>query len=237
MFTCTLYYYAHFLICFNAVRKQPDFVIYQQQVLGGCDNCHFRQEPATAYPPDAYKAISLVFDRGHLVPNADFGSSTYIMGNVVPQVRLFNRGPWRILEKRLRDNYSGDHILKGCYYQDRNIAGIAIPEGCYWLVFDQGQVKEIGYIDQFTGETYETLPPGIGRSLELSLVRNFTGILPAFAEEPEPAILPPQSTPNVPPKTVPSLVPTSEIVLFSVVFVLVAIALLVHRRLTHEHAA
>ena len=159
--TCTLIAYAFFTICFDSVLRQPEYVSYVQEVHGGCQpKPTFRQDPPQAMKSDDYKAITgLGYDRGHLVPNADYGCSTYVMGNAVPQLSNFNRGVWRVIEEKIRKNYPGKIIKKGCKYVSRIVQGINIPEGCYWLVLDlNGTLIDNGYADQFTGEQSKELP-------------------------------------------------------------------------------
>jgi DNA/RNA endonuclease G (NUC1) len=157
---CKLIHYVYFSLCFDYSLRQAEYVEYIQQTKGGCSsNPTFKQEPEQAYSYDDYKPITSKYDHGHLVPNADYGCQTYIMGNVVAQLRGFNRGVWRVNEEYIRKTYPGKKIQKGCKYTGRNEAGINIPEGCYWLVFTlNGTLIENGYVDQFTGEKTKELP-------------------------------------------------------------------------------
>ena len=161
---CVLIAYTYFTICFDYAIKQPTYVVYKQKVLGGCDKVSvaffkFEQNPPNSYKHDDYKAITDIYDRGHLVPNADYGCSTYITGNIVPHTIRFNRGKWSILEKHIRDNYNNMTILKGCKYEGRIYKSFSIPEGCYWIVLDNNNnLIDNGYIDQFTYVTSKILP-------------------------------------------------------------------------------
>lgn len=159
---CTLISYLYFTICFDYLIKQPTYVVYKQEVKGGCsDSKTFRQDPPQAYNTNDYKIITDTYDRGHLVPNADYGCPTYITGNVVPQLINFNRGKWQVSEKYIRDNYANHIILKGCKYSGRTYKGFSIPEGCYWIVLDPNNNNKLinnGYIDQFDGTTSKELP-------------------------------------------------------------------------------
>ena len=215
MFACVLLHYAFFSICFNPTRRQSDFVLYKQETLGGCDpRPSFQQEPKGAFRHEDFSRITNKYDRGHLVPNADYGCSTFIMGNVVPQLINFNRGSrsqsaepiaspklsvprsqsalliaspklsvsWRVLEERLRKTYQGKSIMKGCLYKGRIESGIEIPEGCWWIVFDNNEIQEEGYLDQFSGEELAFLPASIKQSLNAYVQNNtdlyFSGLNP-----------------------------------------------------------
>jgi DNA/RNA endonuclease G (NUC1) len=58
------------------------------------------------------------YDRGHLTPNADIMSQplrscTFKYENAAPQASYFNRGLWKLLEDKIRDNYDEATIITG----------------------------------------------------------------------------------------------------------------------------
>jgi len=122
---------------------QPNYVYYISTKGGySCKECKFREDPYKVdiiVPKDYDKSN---FDRGHLVPNADFGYATFVMPNVVPMVPNFNRNAWAMSEEYIRDKYHGQLVYKGCDYSfDKYFISILnkkiyIPEGCYYVVFD-----------------------------------------------------------------------------------------------------
>ena len=84
--------YLFFLKAPNPQSTSDDYIARNQ---GGLYN-NFKPPPGQQY-----------LARGHLVPNADFGSDaeralTFIMTNVAPKWQLFNMGNWFALERAIR---------------------------------------------------------------------------------------------------------------------------------------
>ncbi|CAH3044356.1 unnamed protein product [Porites lobata] len=119
---------ASFAVCYNTQTLTPDFTGHIVQPHGGSgrgasgfesDVGQFGPNPQSTSddyltknqgglynnfkPPPSRRYLA----RGHLVPNADFGSDaeralTFIMTNVAPQWQLFNMGNWYALERAIR---------------------------------------------------------------------------------------------------------------------------------------
>lgn len=131
---------------------QANYVRYISTSGGnGCDCRYFKADP---YGIDTLKDKDYTntnYDRGHLVPNADFGYDTYIINNVVPMNADFNRGVWAKSEQYIRDNYASYIIFKGCDYDDQFIwtktnKKLYIPKGCYYVVLDSDYIlRDYGY--------------------------------------------------------------------------------------------
>lgn len=132
-----------YTINFNKTIMQPNYVYYISTEGGhSCEGCKFREDP--------YKIDILVskdynksnYDRGHLVPNADFGHDTFVMPNVVPMVPNFNRDAWAMSEEYIRKKYHGQLVYKGCDYSLNKYfisilkKKVYVPNGCYYVVFD-----------------------------------------------------------------------------------------------------
>ena len=133
-----------YIISFNTSIMQPNYVYYiNTNGKNGCPNCqYFRNDP--------YKIDMLIdkdyyyigYDRGHLVPNADYGYDTYIITNAVPMFPKFNQKIWYESEKYLRNKFHNKLIIKGCDYGYNNFIinslnhTLYIPIGCYYLVMD-----------------------------------------------------------------------------------------------------
>jgi DNA/RNA endonuclease G (NUC1) len=143
-----------YYIAFNQTTMQPIFVKYiQPYFTNSCTTCkHFKKDPYDIdqlshedYPETGY-------DRGHLVPSADYGADTYIITNAVPMLPRFNRGIWRLSEEMIRDKYKGRLIYKGCEYMDKTIVTgkgnvLYIPSGCTYVVFDSNDVDQISGLE------------------------------------------------------------------------------------------
>ncbi|MEM7102679.1 MAG: DNA/RNA non-specific endonuclease [Bacteroidota bacterium] len=110
----TIIEHPYFAISYVEEHEQSEWVFYEldiQRLKGKVDrNFNFRSDPAiqtgSAYHYD-YRGSG--YDRGHLVPAADMAASptavmtTFMMSNISPQARMFNRGIWRELEEQVRD--------------------------------------------------------------------------------------------------------------------------------------
>ena len=144
-------------IAFNTTIMQADYVVYIQPTISNrCDTCnYFKNDP---YGINTLKTADYKYtgyDRGHLVPNADYGSDTYIITNAVPMMPNFNRGSWKKSESDIRNKYKNKLIYKGCDYSHKYIKTINdrklyIPVGCYYIVFDSNditQTKQLKILD------------------------------------------------------------------------------------------
>lgn len=133
-----------YAIDFNMSIMQCNYVYYISTSGGNmCTKCkYFRKDPynINILRNDDYNNVG--YDRGHIVPNADYGYETYIISNVVPMNNIFNRNIWASSERDIRNKYSGHLVYKGCDYSyDKFIINslnhkLFIPIGCYYIVFD-----------------------------------------------------------------------------------------------------
>ena len=132
---------------FNKTIMQPNYVMYiQPNVSNRCSTCrYFKVDPINTLRQNDYTNSG--YDRGHLVPNADYGEATFIITNAVPMVPSFNRGVWKQSEKYIRDNYKRKLIYKGCEYSNKyvqtNKNKLYIPSGCYYVVFDSSDIMQM----------------------------------------------------------------------------------------------
>ncbi len=114
----------------NDTTKFADWVAYRltsYDVIGTLDlERKWRADPwlqktETLEPshPDDYKGASIKpfeYDRGHQAPLAAFKGSRYAsqanyLSNITPQKKELNRGPWRILEGKVRNLVKKGNIL------------------------------------------------------------------------------------------------------------------------------
>lgn len=139
-----------YIISFNQTIMQAKYVAYiQPSSPNSCKSCkYFRKDPydINVLRDDDY--IGTAYDRGHLVPNVDYGNDTYIISNVVPQIPKFNQQIWRQSEEMIRSTYKGKLILKGCDYSDKYVMTkrnnkLYIPLGCWYVVVDSNDMNQI----------------------------------------------------------------------------------------------
>lgn len=102
------------------------------------------------------------YDRGHLVPAADMAfseeamASTFLMSNISPQSRNFNKGIWRELEELTRDwakKNDALYVVTGPVLTEEPKAYIgenevAVPTAYFKVLLDynEPQIKGIGFI-------------------------------------------------------------------------------------------
>jgi DNA/RNA endonuclease G (NUC1) len=153
-----------YYIDFNKTIMQANYVVYiQPSVSNRCPSCrYFRVDP---YKIDTLKNNDYTnsgYDRGHLVPNADYGADTFIITNVVPMLSAFNRGSWKKSEKNIRDMYKRKLIYKGCDYSNKYVSTnknnkLYIPDGCFYVVFDSSNVRQTSGLKLLDYGYYENI--------------------------------------------------------------------------------
>jgi endonuclease G len=125
----------------------------QPFVTNSCTTCnYFRKDPYDINILRHEDYTNTGYDRGHLVPNADYGVDTYIITNAVPMIPKFNRGIWRVSEQAIREKYKGKLIYKGCEYSNNYIMTsrsnkLYIPAGCFYVVFDSNNINQISELE------------------------------------------------------------------------------------------
>lgn len=113
----------------NDTTKFADWVAYRltpQEVWGSLDlERRWRSDPWLADAEtletgaeDDYEGAfqDRDYDRGHLAPLATFAGSVYAsqtnyLSNIVPQKKGLNRGPWRILEEKVREQVEKGRVI------------------------------------------------------------------------------------------------------------------------------
>lgn len=161
-----------YLVNFNTDIMQANYVSYISTSGGNGGTAKtFRNDP---YGMDVLISADYTnsgYDRGHLVPNADYGDATYYMPNVVPMTPSFNRGTWLQAEQMIRSEYAGKLVVKGCKYSGNFIYSqlgkhLYIPQGCYYIVFDSsdidmrsGEILDYGYYEMLDGSQKEKRLP------------------------------------------------------------------------------
>lgn len=138
-----------YFVSFNSTTMQANYVKYiQPSITNPCKQCsYFKKDPYDIDDLRHEDYTNTGYDRGHLVPNADYGTDTYFISNAVPMVPAFNRGMWRISEQMIRDKYKGKLIYKGCEYSDKYLMSqrnkkLYIPTGCSYIVFNSSDINQ-----------------------------------------------------------------------------------------------
>ncbi len=81
-------------------------------------------DPALEATEQMYKGVSLPYNKGHQVPNADRRMSNAAnaqisyYSNMTPQIGTFNSGAWGTLEGKVRANVCADtlYVVTGCHF-------------------------------------------------------------------------------------------------------------------------
>jgi DNA/RNA endonuclease G (NUC1) len=141
-----------YFINFNKTIMQANYVWYISTSGGNrYPSCpSIRMDPYDINTLRTKDYTNTGYDRGHLVPNADYGYSTCIMSNVVPMIPKFNQGIWAKSERYIRDNFAGKLVYKGCDYDETYITTVTdkklyIPVGCYYAIFSDKTIMDYGY--------------------------------------------------------------------------------------------
>lgn len=154
-----------YMISFDQKIMQARWVAYiQPAVRNSCARCrYFRIDPYGINLLRDADYTNTKYDRGHLVPNADFGYDTYIISNVVPMNPIFNQKAWAASEIEIRNSYPGKLIIKGCDYTEQHITTpsgtvLYIPAGCYYSVFNSRDVNNLGNLELLDYGYFENIP-------------------------------------------------------------------------------
>lgn len=159
----TAYALAH-----NPRHKVPDWVAYhvtRQQLFTGKVRRSNDFRADTDLPPDQRAELSDYrgsgYDRGHMAPAAvmkwsrQVMSESFLLSNIAPQVGPgFNRGIWRMLEKRVRQwaKQRGElYVITGPAYlggRPKTLGnnGVAVPSHFYKIIFDPVRVEAIAFL-------------------------------------------------------------------------------------------
>ncbi len=112
------------------------------------------------------------YDRGHMIPNfamlEQYGQmaqlETYLMSNICPQTVALNRGIWKRLEAKIRDEISQDdtenkqvhsvYVITGPIFKknppDKLDSGVPIPEEFYKIIAFKkgyfGTIKAVSFV-------------------------------------------------------------------------------------------
>ncbi len=146
----------YYTLSYSEKHEQAEWVTYEMDVRRLVKNVergdNFRQDkdiPTGSASVDDYYGSG--YDRGHLVPAADmqFSSdamySSFLMSNVCPQERSFNRGIWRELEEQVRDwtrGYKHLYIVTGPVLTKRakarigEVNDVTVPAAFYKILLD-----------------------------------------------------------------------------------------------------
>jgi len=139
-----------YLLSFNQTIMQAEYVKYINPFVKSSDkSCNYlKKDPYDINVLRYTDYTNTGYDRGHLVPNIDYGNDTCIISNVVPQLSQFNKGSWKQNEIMIRNKYKGKLVFKGCEYSDKYVMTgqnnkLYIPVGCSYVVFDSENMDQV----------------------------------------------------------------------------------------------
>jgi DNA/RNA endonuclease G (NUC1) len=146
--------FTKFLIEYNYSYGQDNYVLYVSTSGGNNDTRRCSWTKSANYTTKDYTGT--FFQRGHLVPYADYGPCTCTLYNAVPMYPKFNDGIWKKYEDYVRKHYAGNLIIKGCKYNPSIFITtpthkiLYVPLGCYFIVTDLKELvsdKKFGIVD------------------------------------------------------------------------------------------
>lgn len=171
-------------INFNIEKTQPNYAYYLIGSGTGCNGCsqesqcrrssYIKKDPyGLKNDTDTYTPG---YDRGHLVPFAEYGCDTNIISNTAPMEISFNRGVWNQVEANLRILHPGRLVFIGCDYRNDTIflkgRDVYVATGCYYLVIKTDilpfnevinlTIVDNGYYQNIKDSEYENkIPPWV----------------------------------------------------------------------------
>lgn len=128
-----------FVSYYNLQYSTPSYVRYKLWKGGGRASrkgLSFRQ----TVPGGIFRYARSGYDKGHLVPAADFAHSRQEMAitfdyiNCLPQTPQLNRGEWKRDETRVRKWSQNDSLLIECGGLNFDIIRHQVPAFCYKVV-------------------------------------------------------------------------------------------------------
>lgn len=183
----------YFTLAYSEKHELAEWVAYETDIQRLPKNTersdNFRQDKevstGSASLDDYYGSG---YDRGHLAPAGDMHFSedamyrSFLMSNVCPQERGFNRGIWRELEEQVRDwtrGYKHLYVVTGPVLTQRAKARIgdndvAVPRAFYKVLLDyhEPELKAVGFIIP----NEESKKPLDHYAMSVDEVENLTGI-------------------------------------------------------------
>lgn len=182
-----------YTLSYDEETEQAEWVMYRitdKQLYQGkarrTDN--FREDPSVTSGSATLEDYTRSgYDRGHLAPAADFKwsdsamSSTFYFSNMSPQLPGFNRGIWKELEEKTRDQAKQDHelyVVTGPIFKNATTTigpnEVTVPTHYFKVLLDiyPPEYKAIGYIF----EHEKTKKPLRHFAVSIDSVESFTGI-------------------------------------------------------------
>lgn len=182
-----------YTLAYDEETEQAEWVIYRltdKQLYQGkarrTDN--FREDPLVSSGSASLKDYTRSgYDRGHLAPAADFKwsdsamSGTFFFSNMSPQLPGFNRGIWKELEEKTRDQAKQDHeiyVVTGPVFKNASSTigpnKVVVPTHYFKVILDiyPPEYKAIGFIL----EHEKTQKPLRHFAVSVDSVESFTGI-------------------------------------------------------------
>lgn len=153
---------------YSFAKKQPYWVSYEltreKATTKACRRTNdFRPDPCVpdAITPADYRRTG--YDRGHIAPAADMSwdrramHNSFYMSNMSPQVPMFNRGIWRLLEEWVRETAISNEtifVYTGPIFATNEVpkkigypARVEVPDAYYKVILAESEPRKmIGFI-------------------------------------------------------------------------------------------
>lgn len=200
-------HYRDYSLAYNNDFEQADWVAYiltRENLVKEWNqrNDNFRPDPAIekgSATPNDYRGSG--YDRGHLVPAADMAydavamDESFLMSNISPQARNFNKGIWRELEETTRSwakKFKRLYVVSGPILTEdpKGYIGeneVAIPTKYFKVLLDldEPEQKGIGFIlpNEVSFEPLYQYAVSIDEVEELAELDFFPDLMPNDLEE------------------------------------------------------
>lgn len=157
----------YYALSYSEKHEQAEWVAYETDIARLEKNAeredNFREDPSIPTGSATLADYSgSGYDRGHLAPAGDMHFAedamyrSFLMSNICPQDRAFNRGIWRELEEQVRDwtrGYKHLYVVTGPVLTQRAKARIgdndvAVPRSFYKVLLDyhEPELKAVGFV-------------------------------------------------------------------------------------------
>ncbi len=157
----------YYSLSYSEKHEQAEWVAYETDIARLSKNVeredNFREDPSISTGSATLADYSgSGYDRGHLVPAADMHFAqdamyrSFLMSNICPQDKAFNRGIWRELEEQVRDwtrGYKHLYVVTGPVLTQRAKARIgdndvAVARSFYKVLLDyrEPELKAVGFV-------------------------------------------------------------------------------------------
>ena len=163
-----------YLVGYNERDANPSWVCYRveqtQNQYAPERPSSFKTDKRTNARVSSDDYTNTGYDRGHMAPSFAIGlchgeeaqKETFLMSNVVPQKPDMNRGPWKVLEKRVVELAQREFLVwvtTGPVYTEfkyKSVLGVQMPDA-FFKILSWNETNSIAFLIEQDAKTSEPL--------------------------------------------------------------------------------